>query len=179
MSGREVALVEVHIVDVPIDLYRQAAEHSDELQREFALVLLGPDVDEGSVPARLLRLIDGLNARFGQFSVEQTARLEAAMAGGGPLDLTYRVPPEAKEAAAQLGTLLDEADAFCLGGQHLLTLATPPGPSAFRRWFLGEFVAQIDGAPPTPWRESPFASGQPNPPLAAGAEPVQLDPPRG
>ena len=179
MSGQEVALVEVQILDVPMDLYRRAAEHTDELQREFALVLLGPDVDEGSVPARLLRLIDELNARFGQFSVEQTARLEAVMAGGGPLHLTYRVPPEVKEAAAQLGAILDEADAFCLSGQHLLTLATPPGPLAFRRWFLGEFVAQIDGATPTPWGESPFASGQPDSPLAAGAEPVQLDPPGG
>jgi len=46
----------------------------------------------------------------------------------------------------------------CLAGEHLLTLTTLPGPLAFRRWFLGEFVAQTDGAPPTSWDESPFRS---------------------
>ncbi|CAN5191697.1 hypothetical protein BH24ACT1_BH24ACT1_03630 [soil metagenome] len=69
------------------------------------------------------------------------------------MDVEYRVPPEAKEAAVALGALLDEADEFCRNGIHLLTLATPPGPYALRRWYLSEFIAQIDGADPTPWDE--------------------------
>jgi hypothetical protein len=47
--------------------------------------------------------------------------------------------------------MLDEADEFCRQGKHLLTLATPPDLRRYRQWFLGEFVAQIGGRPPTPW----------------------------
>ena len=46
--------------------------------------------------------------------------------------------------------MLDEADESCTRGDHLLTLATPE-ELRFRCWFIGEFVAQINGAPPTPW----------------------------
>ncbi|MBA2438213.1 MAG: hypothetical protein H0V52_07665, partial [Acidimicrobiia bacterium] len=57
----------------------------------------------------------------------------------------------ARAACITLGELLDESDEFCKKGEHLLTLTTPAEPLALRRWFLGEFVAQIDGADPTPW----------------------------
>jgi hypothetical protein len=46
--------------------------------------------------------------------------------------------------------MLEEADEYCRSDQ-LLTLATPPTLVAFRRWYLGEFIAQIDGRPPQPW----------------------------
>jgi hypothetical protein len=46
--------------------------------------------------------------------------------------------------------MLDEADAFCRGGD-LLMLATPDDQVAFRRWFLAEFVTQLGGGAPTPW----------------------------
>ena len=155
MSG----FVNVRILGVPLALYREAAEHSDELQREFALILLTPEGHEASVPARLLRLMGDLETRFGQFRDAQREELLAALdRGEGHADLIYRLPPEAKEAAATLSTMLDEADAYCRAGEHLLTLATGPGPLAFRRWFLSEFVAQVDGAAPTPWAESSHAA---------------------
>jgi len=34
------------------------------------------------------------------------------------------------------------------------TLATPPEYLAFREWFFGEIVRQLDGNPPIPWRDS-------------------------
>jgi hypothetical protein len=93
-----------------------------------------------------------LEGRFGAFTSEPTAALAEAMARGDEtVDLVYRVPSGVREAALELDALLDEADAFCLSGEHLLTLATPPEPLRFRRWFLTEFVAQIDGAAPTAW----------------------------
>jgi len=144
-------LVAVTLLGVPLALYRQSSEHHAELAREFALIHRG-SVDQTSVPARLQRLIDELEARFGAFSSQPNAALHRALAQGDErIDLTYRIPPVVKEAAQELDALLDEADAFCRDGQHLLTLATPPGPLAFRRWFLGEFVAQIGHAVPTPW----------------------------
>ncbi len=49
--------------------------------------------------------------------------------------------------------MLDEADAYCRQGSHLLTLQTPPDQRAFRTWFLAEFLSQLAGGPPTPWPE--------------------------
>ena len=149
-SGAE--LIEVRLLQLPLAAYRDAAEHGDELLREFALIK-ERDPDEGrSVPRRLLALVADLTDRFSGFSAEQRVQLEAALERGeSELDLVYRVPPHMKEATVDLGVMLDEADAFCREGKELLTLATPPPALAFRRWFLEEFARQIDGQPPLPW----------------------------
>lgn len=144
-------LVEVRILNLPVEVSREAAEHHDELRREFALIH-GSALDDKGVPARLQKLIDDLEGRFAAFTGEPTSALQRAQAERQErIDLVYRVPSDVRQACVQLDDLLDEADAFCHEGEHLLTLATPPVPLAFRRWFLSEFVAQIDGADPTPW----------------------------
>ncbi len=51
---------------LPVDLYRQTAQHIDELRREFALIGAS-DAAAETVPARLQALIDDLQARFGPF----------------------------------------------------------------------------------------------------------------
>jgi hypothetical protein len=141
-------LVPVVILGFPLGVYQRAAEHNDELLREFALIR-GDDSD--NVPARLLALIDELQGRFGAFTEGPTSALQEALARGATeIQLRYDVPVEAAAGAARLEALLDEADAFCRSGD-LLTLATVPEIRAFRRWFLGEFVAQIGGRPPRPW----------------------------
>ncbi len=141
-------LVLVRIVGLPLDVYRRVSEHTDELLREFTLIR-GEDGEH--VPARLLALIDELNARFAGFTEGQrTAMQEALARGDAEIDLLYQVPPEASEAAVRLAALLDEADDFCRAGD-LLTLASPPEGVAFRRWFLEEFVLQVRGEPPRSW----------------------------
>ncbi len=105
-----------------------------------------------SIPRRLLALVAELSERFSGFSVEQTGQLQAALdRGESTIDLVYRVPPEVRQAIIDLGDMLDEADAFCREGKELLTLATPPPALAFRRWFLEEFVRQLDGEAALPW----------------------------
>ena len=154
-------LVAVQILGLPLGLYRDSSEHSDGLFRELALVQRSEN-DESSVPARLLRLIDELQVSFGAFAAKPSAARDEALARGDEeIDLAYEVPSRAREAALELDALLDEADAFCRAGEHLLTLATPRVIVAFRKWFLAEFVAQIDGAPPTPWAEFAARSGGP------------------
>ncbi len=161
------ALVEVHLLRLPVDLYQRAAEHSDELLREFALMQELHD-DGGAVPAQLVTLIEEFRRRFAMFSAGPRTELEEAMAAGArEIDLYYRIPPEARSAVVELGTLLDEADEFCRAGTELLTLATPPEALAFRRWFLSEFEAQIDGRAPTPW--SPLAAEAPETPDNRGS----------
>ena len=71
--------------------------------------------------------------------------------GDEEIDLTFRVPAAVAEATVELAAMLNRADDYCRQGA-LLTLATPDDLVAFRRWYLGEFRAQINGARPTPWR---------------------------
>lgn len=144
-------LIEVRILSLPVPVLQQAREHGDGLMREFALIELG-EADHHAVPKRLLELGDELRGRFSGFTAGTEAELAAAEASGLPeVDLTYRIPPEVADACIRLGTLLDEADAYCRSGKHLLTLVTPPEALAFRRWFLDEFIRQIGGEEPTPW----------------------------
>ena len=154
MTGSEAAaspeLVEVRVFGVPLPLLERARQHQESLEREFRLIAFTAPDDAGHVTARLLALVEELADRFGTFGLVQGA-IDAALArGDATIDLSYDVPETAREASLRLGALLDEADAFCRGGE-LLNLATPDACVELRRWFLGEFVAQIGGASPTPW----------------------------
>jgi hypothetical protein len=67
--------------------------------------------------------------------------------------MDVELPATAAPALRGVAELLDEADEFCRSGQHLLTLATPSHLLEYRRWYLGELAAQLEGAPPKPWPE--------------------------
>jgi hypothetical protein len=146
-------LATVRLLDLPVDLHALAEEHSDELQREFRLLAEQDRTgDCPDLPRRLVELVRALSADYSGFTGEQQARLDAAMAAGTPrLDLTFHVPPAAADAARVLGDLLDEADRFCREGKHLLTLETPKEIVAYRRWYLDQFIEQIEGGEPIPW----------------------------
>lgn len=141
-------LVTVHIMGLPLEVFRRASEHSDELLREFALIT---EKDSEHVPARLLALIDELRLRFGGFTEGPTHAIQEALdRGDAEVDVRYEVPEGVADGAKQLGALLDEADAFCQSGD-LLTLATLPESLAFRQWYLEEFVRQVQGSTPRSW----------------------------
>jgi len=153
MSQTAGELVEVRLLRLPLEVWQRTQEHVDGLLREFALIAQD-DEAKLATPGRLLALVQHLSAGFGSFSAAQVIEMEAALARGETeIDLTYQVPPAAAPAAQQLGDMLDEADEYCRRGDHLLTLATPEEELRFRRWFISEFVDQLGGAPPTPWRE--------------------------
>ena len=146
-------LVEVVVRRLPVEVWSRSQEHSDALMREFALIASDARSDGGShVPVRLLELVERLNAGYAGFTGEQEAQLaQAADEGRAEIDLHYRVPRGVGAAAQELGRLLDEADAYCRAGQHLLTLATPEELVRFRWWFLDQFAAQEAGRPPVAW----------------------------
>jgi hypothetical protein len=144
-------LIEIRVLRLPLDVWKRAQEHVDGLLREFMLIAQDDDA-RAATPGRLLDLIEHLNAGYGEFSDEQRRRMEAAAERGeAEIDLTYHLPPAVAGAARQLGDMLDEADDYCSRGDHLLTLATPAEALRFRKWFITEFVDQVDGRPPTPW----------------------------
>lgn len=149
-------LLTVRILGLPVALHQRAAEHRDELLRELALISAGEagsDLDPRTVPARLVVLVEELRAWFSGYTLQTESELaDAAARGLDTVHLEYRVPASAGQAAAELDALLAEADEICRSGD-LLTLTTPPEVVAFRQWFLGEFVRQAAGLPPTPWSE--------------------------
>jgi hypothetical protein len=138
---------------LPVQLHQQAQEHGAEIIREMYLMARQIQVSGGhELPSRLISLIDELGNQFAGLTTDQERQLESAVADGlAEVDVVYQLPLAAAEAAAHLGQMLDEADAFCLQGKHLLTLATPDNLSRYRHWFLGQFIAQLAGQRPTPW----------------------------
>lgn len=143
-------LFEVRLVGLPLAIHAETQQHQDDLRREFTLIAESSDSD--SVPPRLLKLTRQLRERFQEFSEGPAKKIEEALGRGEEsIDLVYRVPPEVGPAAAELAKLLAEADAYCLSGQDLLTLAAPRRVVAYREWFLGEIIRQIDGGQPISW----------------------------
>lgn len=146
--------IQVHLVGIPLRIQEEASEHFDELTREFGDLAAADTAAHPQVPARLLELVSALQNRFSSFTEAQEADLAAAIARRDvTMDLLYVVPPDVGVASAGLGAMLDEADEFCAAGEYLLTLKTPPGPLAYRRWYLGQFIDQAAGQPPVSWAD--------------------------
>jgi hypothetical protein len=153
MSGTD-ELVTVHLLQFPVTVAAQARQHFEELSREFSLIRAGAaDEHARDVPRRLLDMVDTLTARFGGVTSDADVRVENAIDRGDEWidDHVMTVPAAAGPASRALADMLEEADAYCLQGQYLLTLATPPELVVYRRWYLGEVMAQLAGATPTPW----------------------------
>jgi hypothetical protein len=143
------AIRRVQLRGLPVQVWARAQEHHEELSREFALIMHGNDHD--ALPARLLRVVAELRARFAAFTTRTTEQLHAAaQRGEDRIDISFDVPEAAADATHELEALLDEADDYCRQGD-LLTLATPDELVAFRRWYLEEFRRQIGGEEPVSW----------------------------
>jgi hypothetical protein len=149
------SLVEIHVLELPVQVAGRAQQHFEELMREFALIAAGvaSDDQEHHVPKRLLDLVDTLVQQYGGLNTEAEQRLADAIDRGDEViaDHVLEVPPEAGAATQALGDIIDEADEYCRRGQHLLTLASPEEAVNYRRWYLSEVIRQLDGQPPVPW----------------------------
>lgn len=149
------AFADVQLLGFPLRTYARAREHHDELLREFSLIALS---DTDGVPARLLALSDELMSRFGAEPDELREKIALGLARGDEvMDLVLRTPVDAGASVAAFDALLDEADAYCVEGGALLTLATPPELVVFRRWYLRQMVDQLKGKPPVRWWGGPGA----------------------
>lgn len=176
MTTHPDGLAPVRLLRFPVDVWARSNEHWESLRREFALIALHRD--NSDVPRRLLELVAALVGEY-QEAVADAVRLRDQAHARGEKEvpeLVYRVPRQAGAAATRtLARMLDEADEFCRQGQHLLTLTTPPEALAFRRWYLGEFTAQLQGLPPLPWPEADHQRLVSSP-LLRGEEPAEPDP---
>ncbi len=115
-------MVAIPILGIPVPIWARTQEHIDELLREFTLIAaqLREDPEPAGVPLRLVEVIELLTAQYGGLNTDQENRLaDAARQGQAEIDLVYQVPPQAAEASRWLQEILDEADAYCLAGEHL------------------------------------------------------------
>lgn len=158
-SAEHAEHVDVRIIGLPLAVYSRAQQHGEELIREFELVALSMEGDprrREEVPGRLIDLIEELQASYGGAAEDAETRITSAMeAGAETVDVVVRVPRDASTAVQRLDELLDEADAYCAAGTHLMTLAASPESVRFRKWYLGEFVRQLAGERPTTWEDYP------------------------
>lgn len=144
-------MVTIRLVDYPVSLANRAGRHYEAIQRELALIHFSDDAAQASVPARLLEVTErARTAMAGDEIVDRELVTTSIEEGTSSITVDLRMPRAAGEAMAELVGLLVEADDFCRNGD-LITTAMPEDCRAFREWFLGEFVRQIDGDPPTPW----------------------------
>lgn len=138
-------VLRITLGDVPTTLLVEAKRHVDNLVREFALVEGGDRTGTtGSVPAPLAELINRVVHAFGDARREiKRQATEAARTGAPRTLLTLELRVEAAAAAREYLDALDEADAYARANR-LLTLETPPQHRAFRRWYIGQLVTQLD-----------------------------------
>jgi hypothetical protein len=143
--------VQIRLLGLPVDEQRRAAEHFDEVLREFAILRAG-DPTGRTLPSRLLALREEFSEQFAGFTMPADAEIDAAAArGDASIDLVLDIPAAVGPACEVANRMLDDVDEFCRAGEHLLTLAPPARSVGFRRWLLGEFVRQVQGEEPIPW----------------------------
>ncbi len=155
-EGSGEPLVTVCLEQLPVDVQLAAQQHGDELTRELQLVAerMHQQGDTGGLPQRFVELVTTLSTRYSMFTAEQERQLQAAVAEGrSTIDLVYTVPVSAGAAAASLGDIYAEVDAFCREGRLLLTLETPATLVTYRHWWLDQFVQQTRGASAVSWPE--------------------------
>lgn len=134
--------------------------------REFALLAARPDLLV-RLPTRLRYVMAAVEQAYAEVSRDIADQRDASLdAGLDHLDLTVNLSSGASVAAARLDALLDEVDAYCAAGDHLLT--EPPDPSvvAFRHWYFAEITRQLLGEAAVPWPgrgESAAATAVPPP----------------
>lgn len=144
-------LVDVVLQRLPVLLVTAGRDHHDDLMRELRLLALGGEDAVGAAPERVRRLVDVMGGQHGPAQARRDAEIDDAVARGElSIDQVTRTPPGAVASVTELAGLLDEADALSEEGL-LMTTARPPLLRRFSAWYLGQFVEQIQGRPPTPW----------------------------
>lgn len=143
--------------DFPLRVWARSRQHSDEVMREFTLLLEGERSGQTAldVPKALVDLADMFTTRFGPLLDQLYAAREAALeAGLDRMDSEVPLVPGTPELLAQVRTVMDAVDAFCRSGE-LLALEREPADRALFDWTMQELVAQYEGREPTPW-QGPF-----------------------
>ena len=137
--------------DYPLRLWARQQQHTDEVLREFTLLIGGQEIGADSAPVQLVELAQMFTDSFGQLIDELNATRQARYdAGDDRMDWRVPLPRTTPQLMRQVQAVWAAVDAYCSSGQ-LLTLARPPEVIAMQAWATEELVRQCDGAEPRPW----------------------------
>lgn len=161
MTTPEAAVAEIHLIGVPIEKWARWHSHHDTIRRELEVLLTSRRVD---LPVeRMTTYVDVLGRRVGDFYAPVMEDLRGALhRQQASVNVRTQVHPGTATEARNLDSLLDEINDFCRDEESLITVATPLDLVSFRSWFLGEFVRQVQGAPPGSWLEHSRKVGSPS-----------------
>ncbi len=139
--------------DYPLRLWAEQDEYTQDLLREFKLLLIGERTGRlaDAAPGQLVLLAELFETRFGALLQSISAERQAAYDRG--LDrIDSRIPlvDGAPELLEQVRQVLTAADDFCRQGD-LLLLPRPPHLVALSDWVRTELTTQYAGGAPTPW----------------------------
>jgi anti-sigma regulatory factor (Ser/Thr protein kinase) len=146
-SGDE--LVEVHLLGAPPWVVQHYRKRWLELVREIQLLALGEPSQQQAMAERFYRTVQAVQPDL--YLVEGPAgRGYLVSDSGEAADAVFEVRPSMRAAFVRVRDMARELEKEWAGIQLLFV---HPGAQAvqLREWWLGEFVAQIDGAEPTPW----------------------------
>ena len=154
MSNLEPASVRIGVLrDYPLQLWAEQEEYTQDLLREFSLLLIGQQAGRhrDAAPGRLVVLANVFHSRFGVLLKSISAERQAAY-GKGLDRMDSRIPlvEGTPELLEQVRQVLTAADEFCRQGD-LLLLPRPPHLVALSDWVRGDLIAQYEGDSPTPW----------------------------
>jgi anti-sigma B factor antagonist len=149
--------MQLELLNFPVGRFQRALEHARAVQRELD-VLRVEGARAGHIPRSSDEVITDLDARFTGYRATMDTLDALVEQGAEHADVSIPVlgDPEERAIAIQgLADLLDEVDAYCEGGDQLLTVVTPPDLREFRAWLFAEVIGQLRGAAPSP---SPWAA---------------------
>ncbi|HWL38382.1 MAG TPA: hypothetical protein VNQ77_19495 [Frankiaceae bacterium] len=146
MPGSRV--VDILLLDLPVALWADASAHTE---RFLAAMRTVAEKNKRGPVARLLCVVERLEGEFAEAAAPSELELRAAAARRlKEVDVAYGAVRCARDDLATLADAYDAADKWCRT-HDMPELAATKEVAAFRRWFLGQIVGQLDGDLPTPW----------------------------
>lgn len=143
--------VRVTLLGVPRPLYSDYRHRYNEIRRELRLLALA---SEESYP--IARSLSDLFTIFDQqvrIGRGSDTLAEFVLSDDAKADLEFVVDRESIASIAQMIDVLELTETFARA-ERLLTPAATAEQTAFRRWYLGEFVSQGRGRPPSRWKSA-------------------------
>lgn len=143
---------EAVLLDYPLRLWARQQEHTDEILREFVLLLSGEDSGTtAAAPAQLVALASMFSTHFGALIDKITVlRQQRYDAGDDRMDLPMPLPRSTPELMQRVEQVWAAVDDYCSSGE-LLALARPPQVAALMTWAAQELSRQSRGEKATPW----------------------------
>ena len=141
------------LLDYPLRLWDRQRQYTEELLREFTLLLLSAEATDADhhAPLQLVELATMFTSRFAPVLDEINAEREAAFARGlDRMDSHVPLVDGTPELLEQVSVVLAAADAYC-GTRQMLVLPRPPELVVLSDWVRAELTRQYRGEDPTAW----------------------------